>query len=120
MSLQGYPTRAHKAGSKILTASIVLGASGAVNSTDLVTSGIAVSAVRTSAGLYTIVLSDPYSALEFASAALAVPSAADIHAQVVSYTVATKTLIVRTIAVATETDAASGVTIQLLLVMKEM
>ena len=119
MALQGYPTRTHKAGSKILTGTITLG-SAAVASTNLITSGIASAAVRTSAGLYTITLADTYSALEFASVSPIVTVAADITAQVVSYTVATKVLVVRTLAAAVETDAATGSLIQLLVVVKEM
>lgn len=119
MALQGYPTRTHKSGSKIITGTLTLGAA-ALASTDLITSGVASSVVRTSAGLYTITLADSYSALEYAAVSPLITVAADITAQVVSYTVATKVLVVRTLAAAVETDAATGSVLQLLIVVKEM
>lgn len=120
MALQGYPTKTHKSGSKIITGTITLGASGAVASTDLITSGIASAVSRTSAGLYSVTLADPYSALEYGHVAAIVSTAADIQTQIASYTVATKVLVLRTLTGATETDAASGSVLQVLLVVKEM
>lgn len=57
MALQGYPARVHTGGVKILAGTITLGASS-ISSTDLVTSGVASSVVRNSAGDYTITLAD--------------------------------------------------------------
>lgn len=120
MARIGNPIFSHAGGSKILTGTITLGASGAVASTDLITSGIATAVSRTSAGLYSVTLADTYASLAYGHVAAIVSTAADIQTQVASYTVATKVLVLRTLTGATETDAASGSVLQLLLVVKEM
>lgn len=119
MALQGYPVRSHEGGLKLITATITLGAAS-VASTTFVTDGIAASAVRTSAGLYTIVLSNSCSGLEYAHMSPIIATAADITTHIVSYTPSTKTLVARAVAAAVATDPAAGVVLQFLLAVKEM
>lgn len=63
---------------------------------------------RTSAGLFTITFDAKYTSLVSAVATAQLATAADINAQVGSYVAASKTLTIRTIAVATETDVAAN------------
>lgn len=63
---------------------------------------------RTSAGLFTVTFDAKYVDLLAAIATAQLATAADINAQVGTYTPASKTLTIRTIAVATETDVAAN------------
>lgn len=70
------------------------------------------SVARTSAGVFTLTLSADYADLVYAAATVQLATAADMHAQIGTYTAPTAsanaTLVVRTIAVATETDIAAN------------
>lgn len=69
--------------------------------------GLGWSVARTSAGLFTITFTDKWADLVSATATAQLATAADINAQVGTYTAASKTLTIRLIAVATETDVAA-------------
>jgi hypothetical protein len=63
---------------------------------------------RTSAGLFTLTFDAKYNDLVDANATCQMAAATDIKAQIGTYTAASKTLTIRTIAVATETDVAAN------------
>ena len=65
------------------------------------------SVARTSAGLFTITLTDKWNDFVSGSATAQLATAADINAQLGVWTAASKTITIRLIAVATETDVAA-------------
>ena len=116
MARRGYPVQGHEGRLKVITGSVTLGSSSVASST-FATESIGTLA-RTSAGLYTLTLSDTYSKICSAHVAVMAASAADLHAQLVSFS--SNVLTFRTVAVATETDGASGVVLYVTLVMEEV
>jgi len=119
MALQGYPARVHTGGVKILAGTITLGASS-ISSTDLVTSGVASSVVRNSAGDYTITLADPVGAFVGFSIEVLAASAADLQPQLTALSTSNKTVQFRVLTGATPTDGASGVVIYVVFMVTEM
>jgi len=119
MALQGYPARVHTGGVKILAGTITLGASS-ISSTDLVTSGVASSVVRNSAGDYTITLADPVGAFVGFSIEVLAASAADLQPQLTALSTSNKTVQFRVLTGAIPTDGASGVVIYVVIMVKEM
>jgi hypothetical protein len=99
---------------KILAGTITLG-SASVSTYD--TLGGEITVARTGAGVYTITHASTYKALVSAHVSVMAASAADLVPQLVSYS--SKVLTIRTVAVATETDGASGVKIHFTLVLSE-
>jgi hypothetical protein len=65
------------------------------------------SVARTDVGLFTITFTDKYVDLVSAIATAQLATAADIKAQIGTYTAASKTLVIRLLAVATETEVAA-------------
>lgn len=116
MARRGYPVQGHEGRLKIITGSATLGSASIASST-FATEGIGTLA-RTSAGLYTLTLSDKYTKISSAHVAVMAASAADLHAQLVSFS--NNVLTFRTVAVATETDGAAGVILYMTLVMEEV
>lgn len=83
------------------------GATGAPTLATDQAKGVA-SITRDSAGLYSIVFEDKFPTLIGVNFGFLSSAAVDLKWQVVSYTASTKTLVVRSVAVATETDPADG------------
>ena len=118
MARQGYPLEAHMGAVKILTGSITLGSS-AIASQTLTSRGIG-TAVRNSAGDYTLTLADSIKDVEDVQVSVMAATAADIQTQLTAISVANKTIQFRTLTGATATDPASGVVIRLTIIVREM
>lgn len=119
MALQGYPARVHTGGVKILAGTITLGASS-IASTDLITSGVASTVVRNSAGDYTITLADPVGAYVGFNIDILAATAADLQPQLTAVSTSAKTVQFRVLTSATPTDGAAGVVIYIVMMIKEM
>lgn len=118
MARQGYPLEAHMGAVKILTGSITLGSS-AIASQTLTTRGIG-TAVRNSAGDYTITLADGIKDVEDVNISIMAATAADLQPQLTAISVSSRTIQFRVLAAATPTDGASGVVIRLTIIVREM
>lgn len=70
--------------------------------------GLGFTVARISAGLYRLTFTDKFADLVSAQSTLQLAAAADLHVQVGTYTPASKTLDIRVVAVATETDVAAN------------
>ncbi len=116
MARRGYPVQGHEGRLKIITGSVTLGAASVASST--FASEVIGTLARTSAGLYTLTLSDSYSQICSAHVAVMASSAADLYGQLVSFS--SNVLTFRTLTGATETDGASGVKLYITVVMEEL
>lgn len=102
---------------------VVIAGSFAPNGTSAVAAssreGCGFTVARTSAGLFTITLADKFTALISATATAQLTTAADIVAQIGPVDLSAKTVQIRTLAVAVETDvaAAAGNRINFVLVL---
>lgn len=118
MARQGYPLSSHMGALKILTGSITLG-STAIASQTLTSRGIG-TAVRNSAGDYTITLEDSIKGVEDVQVSVMAATAADIQTQLTAIDASAKTIQFRTLTDATATDPASGVVIRVTIIVREM
>jgi hypothetical protein len=71
------------------------------------------SITRDGAGLYSIVFEDKFPTIIGVNFGFLAAAAVDLKWQVVSFTASTKTLVIRSVAVATETDPADGTSLYL-------
>lgn len=85
---------------KLIAGSFAPAGAGAVTAVR----GSGFSVARTGAGVFTVTLQDSYADLESADATVQLSAAANMKAQVGSYSAANRTLVIRTIAGAVETD----------------
>lgn len=81
------------------------GSSAVANSSN---KGLGWTVARTSAGLFTITFSDAFAALQAALATVQLTAAANMTAQIGVVSLAAKTVQIRTLVGATETDIAAG------------
>lgn len=70
--------------------------------------GCGFTVARTSAGLYTVTLTDAFAALVSATASLQLTTAADVVAQIGAVNLAAKTIQIRALAAAVETEVAAA------------
>lgn len=119
MARQGYPSRNHMGGVKVLTGTITLG-SASISSNTLTTRGIANTVVRNGAGDYTITLKDGVKAIESVQVTVLAASAADLVPQLTAISASNKTIQFKTLAAAVATDGASGVVLYVRIEVREL
>jgi NaMN:DMB phosphoribosyltransferase len=116
MTRLGSLPKYHKSAVKVLTGSITLGTASITSYTASSTSEAVIT--RTGVGTYAITLNDTYnSALEFPGIMIQSTAAADLKAQIVSFTNGILTF--RVVAVAAPTDPVSGSVIYYNIVLRE-
>ena len=111
--------KASEHGLEVITGSFAPNGSSALDQSSV--KGVGFSVAYTSTGLYTITLQDVYASLVSATATFQMATATDVKPQFGAYVAASKTLVLRSIAVASVTDIAANANnrISFVLVLKK-